>query len=212
MTTRERKERKLEKRRTWTESRQEKAKLAFQSADTISSGIPLGQPILVGHHSEGRHRRALKRIQSSMSSGVEHSEMARHHQEKAKGIERQLNTSIFSDDTDAIECLQDKLDGLIIDRDRMKMVNTWFRKNKKRFELFSLIGICENSPPSTNEKIKNIMVAAIKELGLTKKEQNQLFDALSFNRRIGFPPYALANLSGNIKRTRDRLAELKEKG
>lgn len=28
------------------------------------SGIPLGQPILVGHHSERRHRRHLERIES----------------------------------------------------------------------------------------------------------------------------------------------------
>ena len=35
---------------------------AQAAADRISDAIPFGQPILVGHHSEGRHRRDLDRI------------------------------------------------------------------------------------------------------------------------------------------------------
>lgn len=35
---------------------------AVAAADQISSGIPMGQPILVGHHSERRHRRDLDRM------------------------------------------------------------------------------------------------------------------------------------------------------
>jgi hypothetical protein len=33
--------------------------------------IPFGQPILVGHHSEGRARRDQGRIESGMRAGVE---------------------------------------------------------------------------------------------------------------------------------------------
>ena len=37
------------------------AERAFASSDRIADAIPLGQPILVGHHSEGHHRRDIAR-------------------------------------------------------------------------------------------------------------------------------------------------------
>jgi hypothetical protein len=49
------------------ESRAEKigsqAQSQYQRAKAIADVIPLGQPILVGHHSERRHRRDIERIQ-----------------------------------------------------------------------------------------------------------------------------------------------------
>lgn len=41
------------------------------SAHQIADGIPLGQPILVGHHSEGRHRRDLARMNSNQEKAYE---------------------------------------------------------------------------------------------------------------------------------------------
>lgn len=49
----------------------------------------------LGHHSEGKHRRAIER---AMDRAHEHHEMAETHAQKAVGIERQLDNSIFSDD------------------------------------------------------------------------------------------------------------------
>lgn len=43
----------------------------FGAAKQISDRIPLGQPILVGHHSESRHRRDLARINNNMRKGFE---------------------------------------------------------------------------------------------------------------------------------------------
>ena len=56
MTTREKMERKAARREEWAESRREAASAAFSSARETASNIPLGQPILVGHHSERRMR------------------------------------------------------------------------------------------------------------------------------------------------------------
>ena len=42
------------------------AETLFTSARREVDGIPPGQPILVGHHSEGRHRGALRRHDSKM--------------------------------------------------------------------------------------------------------------------------------------------------
>ena len=62
MTRRERLERKAEKRHEWAVSRTGKASAEWEKGDLREekSGIPFGQPILVGHHSEGMHRGAIK--------------------------------------------------------------------------------------------------------------------------------------------------------
>jgi hypothetical protein len=46
------------------------------AADQIRDTIPPGQPILVGHHSEGRHRRALDRAENHERAGWEHDRLA----------------------------------------------------------------------------------------------------------------------------------------
>ena len=56
MTKRERLERKLQKRRQWAAARRDAATQRFAAADAAVVHIPLGQPILVGHHSEKAHR------------------------------------------------------------------------------------------------------------------------------------------------------------
>lgn len=43
---------------------------AHERVDAIAGMIPLGQPILVGHHSEGRHRRNLDRIDRGMRQSI----------------------------------------------------------------------------------------------------------------------------------------------
>lgn len=51
----------------------------------IMDMIPLGQPILrVGHHSEGRHRRDLARIDSLMGKGVEQGREADEAERRAR--------------------------------------------------------------------------------------------------------------------------------
>ncbi len=47
------------------------ADVAFGRAKAIGDMIPFGQPILVGHHSERRHRKDITRIDSAMGAGVE---------------------------------------------------------------------------------------------------------------------------------------------
>lgn len=42
-----------------------------RSAQDIADGIPMGQPILVGHHSERRHRRDMARIDANMRKSIE---------------------------------------------------------------------------------------------------------------------------------------------
>ena len=106
MTRRERKESRLARRKEWAEKRDQKATDAYETTDKLASQIPMGQPILVNHHSEKKHRNHLKKIDNTMRKSVESSDMAKHHRSKAAGIAEQLDNSIFSDDTDVVERLE----------------------------------------------------------------------------------------------------------
>lgn len=48
----------------------ERSEQAYNRSNAIVSMIPLGQPILVGHHSEKRHRRDLDRMGRAMDTSV----------------------------------------------------------------------------------------------------------------------------------------------
>ncbi len=83
------------------ENRAEKAEkestAAYQRAKQIGDFIPFGQPILVGHHSEKRHRRDLEKIDNSMRKSVEASEKAEYYENKAVNAEYTANGVKFKD-------------------------------------------------------------------------------------------------------------------
>lgn len=131
MTRRERKEMKLQKRLDWAESKNKKANIEHEAGKRMADAIPLGQPILVGHHSEKQHRNYIKKIQDHSSKVVEHLDMAKHHRKKADNILVQLDHSIFSDDLDAEERLREKIDKLEWKRKRMKEINKVLKAGKE---------------------------------------------------------------------------------
>lgn len=57
----------------------------------ILDGIPMGQPVLVGHHSEGRHRRDLKRADDHMRKGIELEKVAQDQARRAENLRRALD-------------------------------------------------------------------------------------------------------------------------
>lgn len=76
----------------------------------IASVIPMGQPILIGHHSEKRHRNDLKRIDNEMRKSIQESEKAEYYRNKIDNIDN--GKAIFSDDPKAIEKLQARIEEL----------------------------------------------------------------------------------------------------
>ena len=54
----------------YSDNRARDAEQAHAAVDQIAGNIPLGQPILVGHHSEKRARRDAKRIENGMRKAV----------------------------------------------------------------------------------------------------------------------------------------------
>lgn len=67
-----------------------------------------GTPILVGHHSERRHRRDIDRLDASMRRQIEAMDRAEELDRRAAGIE-QGGRQISSDDPDAVTKLRAKL-------------------------------------------------------------------------------------------------------
>ncbi|MGE3636422.1 MAG: DUF3560 domain-containing protein [Sandaracinaceae bacterium] len=86
--------------------------------------IPPGQPILVGHHSERAHRRAIERHDAKMRRGVEAARDAQTAEWTARGAGR----AILSDDPEALHALRARLADLEAARELRKAINRAYRK------------------------------------------------------------------------------------
>ena len=192
MTTREKLERKAERRNEWAESRREAASAAFSSARETASNIPLGQPILVGHHSERRMRGLYDGIARKMDAGVESAKIAGLHASKAAGIQQQLDRCIFSDDPDAVEAIQARIAELEEKQEKMKAANKICR-NKKTTE--------EEKAEALRELFHRISDESIRDM---------LHPEYSYEKP-GFPAYALANNNANIARLKKRIVEVERR-
>jgi hypothetical protein len=148
----------------------------------VEEMIPLGQPILVGHHSERRHRRDLERIRSGFSKSVELGQRADELERRARGAE--LSRAISSDDPEAIEKLRAKLAELEQSRARMVAANKAARSSHPH-EALARLGF-------SDRLIQRILTP----------------DAMG---NIAFPRYALANAAHEASRVRKRIAELEAK-
>lgn len=189
MTRRERLQNRLEKRLDWAESRHHKAESHFNSAHNLTKDIPFGQPILVGHHSEKRHRRTLDRADSNMRNGCESENMAKHHESKAIGIEHQLETSIFSDDSDAIEQLEAKVTALEAERNRNTALNKLIRKEMKT----------------------GLQPGWMDRIGATEAEKREIVSLAKCWGSPLFPAYVNANLGGRIRQAKARIVEVQRR-
>jgi len=159
---------------------------AYGQSKSISDMIPMGQPILVGHHSEGRARRDQDKIWNKMGKSVEESKKADYYENKASSAEN--NTSISSDDSNAVIKLKEKLRLAEQSQELMKAVNKIIR-NKKMSEA---------------EKIKEI----VKSTGWKEGSVKGLINPAESWRSVGFPSYKLTNNNANIKRMKDRVKSL----
>lgn len=130
-TYRERRLAKAERLNDWAESRDRKAAAAAEASDQATAGIPMGQPILVGHHSQRRHERAIQRAGAKASESVEHSRKASEMRSRAAGIVAAADAAIYQDDPDAIERLREKVTRLEAEREEKKQRNAAFRKKHR---------------------------------------------------------------------------------
>lgn len=152
----------------------------WSRASAMADRIPLGQPILVGHHSEGRDRSYRARIRRTF-------ERAHATQEAATAAARRAaspSRAISSDAPDAAVLLRAKVAKLTAERDLAKAINRAVRvKDAAKGD------------------------AALRALGLSDARIATV-RAPDFAGRVGVPDYRLTNLSAEVRRVGARLAEL----
>ena len=127
MTYRERRLRKAERLTEWADKRDERSDTAREQADRIAGMIPMGQPILIGHHSESRHRRDLDRINKGHERSLADSRKADEMRSRAANIQAAADRAIYTDDPDAIEALRERIATLEAQRATIKAENAAYR-------------------------------------------------------------------------------------
>ncbi len=151
-------------------------------AHEMASVIPFGQPILVGHHSEGRDRRYRDRIHNTFGKAFATMDKADYYEEKAAKVG---SGGISSDDPDALDKLNDKLENLRRNHEFMKAANAAIRKGK-----------------TPEAKLANLMA-----LGVSEGDAQDILKPDCFGY-VGFAPYSLQNSNANIHRVEKRIREL----
>ena len=127
-TYRERRLARDDRLREWATKRATRSNGNFTRAHNLVKDIPIGQPILVGHHSEKRHRRVLECSDSAMRQGCEDAAKASSMNNRADNIGHAVDRAIYRDDPDAIERLTAKLAALEEQRAKMKAANVAYHK------------------------------------------------------------------------------------
>lgn len=186
MTRRERMTARLERRNEWAGKALAASAVAGALASEIISHIPMGQPILVGHHSERHHRRDLDRVDAAMSRAVERSRMADRHEAVAATLERTLDRSIFSDDDNAADALRARIADLEAQRARVVALNKLIRRELKG----------------------GLTPGWLDRIGATEGERRDILSNVQAWRSPVFPSYATANIGGRIAADKKRIAEI----
>lgn len=174
-----------------------RADAAFKRADMseAATGIPFGQPILVGHHSEARHRRAIAKADSAMRTSIEESKRAEELRDRAASVG---SGGISSDDPDAIAKLTAELEKAEQAQEQMKAANKIIRKWVKR-------GVTHESKGPDFEALAGELAA----LGRAFTPEKVRDLAKPYLGSVGFASFTLSNNSANITRIKKRIEVLK---
>lgn len=179
MTRKEKQAARAERYREYAENANKRATAAFNASNEAVANIPPGQPILVGHHSEKAHRRALERSNGAMTRCVHETEKAAYYRQKANAAEN--NDNIYIGDDDAIERLTAKIAELTALQEQMKGANKIVRAKNL----------------SDIEKIE-----ALVHLGISTHQANKMVGT-----QFMFPGYMLTNNNAKINAAKKQLAK-----
>ncbi len=179
------KDRKLASYKRLVNKNTQEAENRYKAYRRTADFIPFGQPILIGHHSERRHRRDISRMRNNIDKSFEARSKAEHYEGKIENLES--NYAISSDDPDAVNKLERKLADMEKNHEYMKAANK-IVKSKKLTQEQKLV--------------------VLESLGHTEKEAKDLLYG-DFCGRIGYAGYKLSNNNANMKTVRDRIASIK---
>lgn len=194
-------EEKQERRRARLEAAAERAEArasaAYRKADLREevSGIPFGQPVLIGHHSERRHRRAIEKADAAMRRSIEEDKLAKDLRGRAAGVG---TGGISSDDPEAVDKIRAEVAKAEAAQAFMREANKVIRKAAKAGTASDSDGFAAYA-------------ASLRALpggeAVTDAAAAELLKP-DFCGRIGFADYALTNNGANIRRMQKRLAQL----
>lgn len=138
----ERRKQRIERYKELSMKAQERSSRYSNSNANRILQIAPGQPILVGHHSEKKHRKLIKRAQDDIRKSIEEDNKSKFYKERV--ITAENSKVIYSDDPQAINKLKEKLERLENERASIKARehSTWeltnigatIRETKKRIE------------------------------------------------------------------------------
>lgn len=159
-------------------------------ASTMAEGIPLGQPILQGHHSERRDRNYRARINSLWARAAATYDKAAETERRASAAER--NTAISADNPEAASLLGEKILGLEAERETIKAANQAARRCK----------LPATDDPTFGDRLK----AAIAAGTITEAQALHIAKAIrhDWRKEFSIPAYVLSSLGANIRRLQER--------
>jgi hypothetical protein len=169
-----------ERMRTRAARLRTEAEGAFAREHAMGNRFSMGQPILVGHHSERRHRRDLARMDALRKKGLTLAKEAQGLEHRATSAE--TNPAVSSDDPEAVAKLRAKLASLEQERARMRATNAAIRAGGN-------------------------VVARLVGLGHSEARAKELLQK-DFAGRVGFPAYVLQNTSSEERRIKERIRQL----
>jgi len=154
-------------------------------AHVMAEAIPFGQPILIGHHSEGRDRNYRAKITRTFRASFEMEDKAKAAQARADRIG---TGGISSDDPSALDKLRSKVANLEASHKAMVQANRIIRKSG-----------------SQEAKIPELVA-----LGFSAEQAARLFVPDCF-QIIGFAGFSLSNSKGRINQVKERITALERK-
>ena len=167
------------------ENKRKESDQAFKRSHDLVDHIPMGQPILVGHHSERAHRNALDKSWNALGKSVKLDKYADSLESRAASVG---TGGISSNDPEALTKLKEELANLQKSQEIMKAVNKILKTKQ-----------------SDADKKSQIIKDGL--LGERLADQIMTRDHAG---RAGFASYSLSNNNANIRRIKQRIEELEK--
>ena len=187
---RESRENRSERLAARADKKRKEADAITGQAMKMASVIPMGQPILIGHHSERRDRNYREKIGNKMRKGAELSDYADELERRAKASAR--NTAIYADAIDPVADIDEKIAKLEAERTAIKArehkaweltnIGANIRRLKLRRESLAKMKATDKSERVVNgvKVIENPEIARI-QLVFNGKPSEDVREALKFN-------------------------------
>jgi hypothetical protein len=177
----ERKERKINAYEERAAKAHKLAEEKMNQSSAEASAVPFGQPIMVGHHSEGKHRALIKRVQNLHRKSIEEQEKSAYYQDKAETASS--NRTISGDNPEAVKLYREKLEKLEAAQERMKTVNKAYKKGDAELKALGM----------DDDQIARVRADIQKSHPWDDKP---------------FPTWALSNNSAEIRRIKEKIETL----